>query len=209
MVVQDGRYRVVRPLLARYHDAPVRNVGWSAYQLDGHARWEVVELIAPRPAAPLPPHLEDVWVTSLRPLHRVATPEQRRAVLAATAPGLDEPLFGVPLSSTRSAGFLQPGTGTRSLATLVVPSGQITFGGCRRSATEGADLRVKLPVPELGERVLPVKDHLLLLQVEQAGADLDRQAPRWLQGGCGGQGDGRPGGGSDRLVAQLPTRRRT
>ena len=33
-VVQDGRYRVIRPLLARYHDAPVRNVGWSAYQLD-------------------------------------------------------------------------------------------------------------------------------------------------------------------------------
>ena len=164
-VVQDGRYRVVRPLLARYHDAPCGTLAGRLTNSMDMARWEVFELIAPKPAAQLRRlHLEDVWVTSLRPLRRFATPEQRRAILAATAPRADEPLFGVPLSTTRSAGFLQPGTGTRSLATLVVPSGQITFGGCCRAGTGEADLRVKLPVPELGERVLPVKDHLLLFE---------------------------------------------
>src|SRR5262245_57022886 len=47
VVEQGGTFRVVRPLLAKFRAAPVRNVGWSAYLLDGHARWEIFELIAP------------------------------------------------------------------------------------------------------------------------------------------------------------------
>jgi len=66
-VVQGGQYHVVRPLSVHFRDAPVRNVGWSAYQLAGHARWDVFELIGPKPAAAVPPHLEDIWVRTLAP----------------------------------------------------------------------------------------------------------------------------------------------
>ena len=52
VVGDKGSYHVVRPLLSRYKDAPVRNTGWSAWQIDGHGRWEVFELIAPEPAPP-------------------------------------------------------------------------------------------------------------------------------------------------------------
>jgi hypothetical protein len=175
VVVQEARYRVVRPILTRYREGAVRNAGWSAYLLDGHARWDVFELIGPQQAPPDPPHLEDIWVRSLRPQRRAATREQRLAILAATAPRPTEPLFGVPLAATRSAGYLQPGSGQRSLATLVIPCGQITFGGSWRAGAGEADLRVKLPIPELGERVLPVKDHHLLSKIEQMRTDLDRQ----------------------------------
>jgi hypothetical protein len=175
VVVQDGRYRVVRPLLARHRQASVRVAGWSAFLLDGHRRWDVFELIGPQPAQPEPPHLEDIWVRSLRPHRRSATPEERRAVLAATAGGPGEPLFGAPLAPTRSAAYLEPGSGRRSLATLLVSAAGITFGGCRRGVAVEADVRVKLPIPEAGERVLSVKDHHLLSRAEQAGADLDRQ----------------------------------
>ena len=54
VVLDNGRYRVVRPLLAKNRAAPVRNIGWSPWQLDGHARWEVFELIGPDPAEPQP-----------------------------------------------------------------------------------------------------------------------------------------------------------
>jgi len=175
VVFQGGQYRVVRPLRARNHDAEVRKAGWSAYQLHGHTRWEVFELIGPRPAPPAPPHLEDFWVRDLRPRGRFATPDERRAILAATAIRAGEPLFGVPLASTRTAGYLQPGSGQRSLATLVVCSGQIAFGGSCRTKEGEPDLRVKLPIPELGERVLPFKDHPLRSRVEQTGAALKGQ----------------------------------
>jgi len=172
-VLQGGQYRVVRPLLARFQNAPVRNTGWSAYQLAGHARWDVFELIEPKPAAPIPPHLEDIWVWALRPLRRAATPEQRRAILAATATPAGESLFGTPLESTRAAGYLQPGSGRRSLATLIVLSNQIAFGASRRTGTREPDLRVKLPIPELGVRVLACKDHQLLSKVEPKSASVD------------------------------------
>src|SRR4051812_32128699 len=92
-VTQDGSVRVVRPLLAKPRDAADRKMGWSPYLLDGHARWEVFELIAPQLAAPEPPHQEDLWVRSLRPRGRLAPPEQRRAILTATRTPPGQPTF--------------------------------------------------------------------------------------------------------------------
>src|SRR5438132_15862 len=114
VVAHQGQYRVVRPLLAKERTAAVRNVGWSPWLLDGHTRWEIFELIAPEPAAPQVPHVEDLWVRAIRPRGRVAPPEQRHAILAATMAKAGEMIFGGPLSSTRTAAYLQPGTGQRS-----------------------------------------------------------------------------------------------
>src|SRR5262245_36786472 len=83
-VTQAGQVRIVRPLPARGRDNPVNNQGWSPFLMDGHCRWEVFELIQPTPACALAPHLEDVWVQSLKPCGRLATREQRRDVLLAT-----------------------------------------------------------------------------------------------------------------------------
>src|SRR5579871_1546781 len=85
-VYQAGQYRVVRPLPARHRDNVVPNQGWSPFLIDGHSRWEVFELVHPAPAHSAAPHLEDVWVTALKPCHRVASPDERRAILAATLP---------------------------------------------------------------------------------------------------------------------------
>src|SRR6266404_35831 len=84
-VYQDRQWRIVRPLLTKFREGTVRNVGWSAYLMDGHTRWEMMELIGPLPAAPEPPHLEDLWVRAMRSRRSSASPEQRRAILAATA----------------------------------------------------------------------------------------------------------------------------
>lgn len=170
-VAEHGHYRVVRPLLVKHRDAPVRNVGWSAYQVDGHARWEIFELIGLQPAAPEPPHLEDLWVRTLRSRGALAPIAQRREVLAATTARLDEALFGVPLCSTRSAAYLLPGTGQRSLATVVVPSASVSFSVSWREGTEQPDVRVLLPLPGLSTRPLPVKDHHLLLQAERVSTE--------------------------------------
>jgi hypothetical protein len=83
-VADDGGYRVVRPILRKFRDAPVRNVGGSAYLLDGHQRWEVFEIVGPVPTPPDPPHVEDLWVRALQPRHCLATREQRQAILTAT-----------------------------------------------------------------------------------------------------------------------------
>jgi hypothetical protein len=171
-VPENGRWRIVRPLLVRYRDAPVRNVGWSPYLLDGHARWEVFDLIGPQEAKPEPPHLEDLWVRSLRSQRRLASPEQRRAILEATRGSLGETLFGVPLCATRSAAYLNSGTGARSLTTLMVPAGQITFQGNYRAGADEADIRVRLDLPGWEDRLLPVKDHHLLCRAERAGQNL-------------------------------------
>src|SRR5579884_1114913 len=116
VIVQDERFRVVRPLQAREKEAVVRNVGWSPFLMDGHSRWEVFELIRPVPADPQPPHLEDVWVQSLRPRRCSAPPAQRRAVLEATLTPTGRPFFGSEMNTTRSAAYLTPGSGDRSLA---------------------------------------------------------------------------------------------
>jgi hypothetical protein len=175
VVPEGGKYRVVRPLLGRAQATAVRKVGWSAFLLARHARWEIFELVGPRPALPDAPHVEDLWVRSLQPRRRSAPLEARRAILAVTMPPAGEPLFGAPLTATWSAAFLEPGTGGRSLTTLVVSPDQITFGACRRSGTAQPDFRVTLPIPDLGPRTLPCKDHHLLARVEQHGGTLDQQ----------------------------------
>jgi hypothetical protein len=177
-VCQGGGCRIVRPLLAKGRDVPVRNFGWSRLHLDGHRRWEVMELLGPEPAAPEPPHLEDHWVKALRPRSRSATPDQRRAILAATAVRPGEPAFGVALTKTRTALFLAPGCGLRSLATLVVPSRGIRFRGLDRLGSAGPDIRVQLNVHGPEDRWLPVKDHPLLARAEAGDAGLDDQVRR-------------------------------
>jgi hypothetical protein len=173
VVVQDGQYRVIRPLQARNRDAPVRNFGWSAYHMDGHSRWEVFELIGPEPAPGQRPHLEDIWVRSLQPRRALASPAQRRAVLNATMTSSDRPLFGHPLQQTRTAAYLAPGTGHRSLVTVTVPGRHLRFTAAWRDGVPEPDYRVTLPLPGGAERSLPVKDHFLLQRAELAGTELD------------------------------------
>jgi hypothetical protein len=100
-VRQDKSYRIVRPLLANNRNAPVRNLRWPAYLLNGRSRWEIFELIGAEPAEPQAPHREDYWVRAMRPRNRSASPEERRAILEATAAKPEASLFGAPLSPTR------------------------------------------------------------------------------------------------------------
>lgn len=173
-VVVEGHFvRTVRPLLGRYRDAPVRNVGWSPFLVDGHQRWEVFELVGPETADAQPPHLEDVWVRSLRPRRQSVPPEQRRAILQSLAAKPGEVLFGTPLQTTRASAFLRPGTGQRSLATLIVPSVQVAFSATRREGAPEADVRATIGVLPLAGRPLPLKDHHLLLRAERAASDLN------------------------------------
>jgi hypothetical protein len=174
--VAEGRgYRVVRPLLAKHRAAAVRNVGWSPYLFDGHARWEVFEVVGPLPAPPQPPHVEDLWVLTLRPRRRSATPGERRAILAATQPPAGGPWFGAPLTTTRATAFLPPGSGTGSLATVVVPARGVQITASHRAGAAEIDLRVELPVAGLQGKLLPVKDHHLLRRAELASPDPDGQ----------------------------------
>jgi hypothetical protein len=172
-VIEDGEIRIVRPLFAKHGEACERKAGWSPFLLDGHHRWEIFELIGAAPAAPEPPHLEDLWVRSLKPRRQSAPPGLRRRILHATLPPPEESLFGAPLNITRTAAYLPPHTGQRSLTTVSVPSGQIRFGACWRDGIPEPDVRVSLPLPEVGLRTLPVKDHHLLRQIEQGSANLD------------------------------------
>jgi hypothetical protein len=174
-VVEGNFVRTVRPLLGKFRDAPVRNVGWSPYLLDGHQRWEVFELVGPETADPQPPHVEDVWVRSLRPRRSTAPPEQRRAILQSLAARPGEVIFGTPLQTTRASAYLRPGSGQRSLATLIVPSVQIAFSATRREGAPEADVRVTVGVLPLADRPLPLKDHHLLLRAERAAPDLNGQ----------------------------------
>jgi hypothetical protein len=177
VVMEKGVPRVVRPLLARYKDLAVRNVGWSPFLLDGHSRWDVFELVGATPAAPEPPHLEDTWVRGLKTLGRQVSQDQRRAILhALAAPSADE-MFGAPLLTTRSAAYLNSGQGQASLGTLVIASSEIRFSVLRRAGAAGADVRVDLGSSGLSGHWLAVKDHLLLLQAEQATT-----TPAGLQG---------------------------
>jgi hypothetical protein len=171
--LQNGQVVVVRPLPARQRDAPVRNVGWSPYLMDGHRRWQVFNLVAPQAAEPQPPHCEDVWVRDLRPTRQVVPVAQRRAYLEATVTPAGQEPFGTPLLPRRTAAYLNPGTGCRSLASVVVPAARVKFSALWRDGAGEPDYRVRLPVPGLDERILPVKDHFLLSRLEQASTDLD------------------------------------
>jgi hypothetical protein len=171
-VVREAKgFRVVRPLLTRGREAPVRHSGWSPWHMDCHSRWEVFELIAAEPATPNPPHVEDVWVRTLRPCRRMADIALRRAILSATMASDGELIFGAPLQATYAAAHLEPGTGTRSLVTIVVSPKQLAFTVSRRQGASDQDVRVNLPVPGVGERYLPVKDHHLLCRATAVASE--------------------------------------
>lgn len=171
-VVGSEPVRIVRPLLAKHRDAPVRNHGWSAYLMDGHVRWEAFELVGAEPADPRPPHVEDLWVRALRPRGRSASLEQRRAILAATTVETGKPVFGDSLRLTRSTAHLARGKGERSLATVVVPARDVRFSASLREGAAEPDVRAALGIPQLGGRLLPVKDHHLLLHAASQATNL-------------------------------------
>jgi hypothetical protein len=169
-VVPEHGYRVVRPLLKSDNLAPVRNVGWFPRLLDGHARWEVFELIRAEPASLEPPHVEDCWVRAMRSRRRQAALEERRRILIASTASEEVLIFGVPLVKTHMGACVPPAVGIRSLATIVVPSNRVVFGASMRHGAPEPDVRVTLPVPGAGDRTMPVKDHHLLLKAEH-GSD--------------------------------------
>lgn len=174
-VVQAGQYRIVRPLPARAKDSPVPNHGWSPFLMDGHSRWEVFELVGPSPARAVPPHLEDAWVQALKPRGRLATPQERRAVLQATLAPAGKPLFGPAITHGQQGSFVEPGQGERSLASLVVATNDLQFTALWRDGAAQPDHRVSLTLPEVGRRILPLKDHFLLCRAEKESADIDEQ----------------------------------
>jgi hypothetical protein len=81
----------------------------------------------------------------------------------------------VRLSGTRAAAYLPSGTGERSLATVLVRRGDLTFTAAVREGAEEPDCRVLLNLPGLQERTLAVKDHFLLRRAEAAGSDPDQR----------------------------------
>jgi hypothetical protein len=170
VVPDGGGLRVVRPLPQHSHNAPVRNVGWPADFMDRHCRWELFELVRPVAAAPQPSHVEDLWVSTLRPRHLLAPPSFRRTILERTMPPTGQKLFGIPLTRTRSAAFLAPGAGCRSLASLAVPAPDVHFRVVERAGVAEPDYRVELSVPGIEGRTLPVKDHFLIRRAETASA---------------------------------------
>ncbi len=198
-VVHDKSYQILRPLLANNRNAPVRNIGWPSQSLKGRLRWEIFELLGIEPAEPQAPHREDCWVRSLCPRNRSASPEVRRAILEATASSVEDSLFGAPLRPARIAAFLPPGTGQRSLTTMVLPSDEISFSFSQREGAPGPDIRVMLPVPPMGERLLIVKDHHLRTRwadkVSQSSRTTNGEpswrAPRAVAGLSGRRSSGR------------------
>jgi hypothetical protein len=165
--------RVVRPLPLYARSAPVRNVGWPPDFLHGRCRWEVFELVGPAAAEPRPPHLEDVWVQTLRPRQQMAPPDLRRSILQATHIPEDRPLFGAPVTETRTSAFLPPGTGCRSLVSITVAAERIAFTVAQRDGKDEPDYRVSLPIRGREGRILSVKDHFLLQRAELASPTLE------------------------------------
>lgn len=168
VVQQNGQLRIVRPLPCAQRTAAVRNFGWPPFLMDGHSRWEIFELVDPKPAEPSPPHLEDLWVRNLKSRRSFAEPALRRAILQATLAQPGEPWFGAELTATRTSAYLAPRTGQRSLISLVVSARSVRFSASWREGTPEPDCRVSLGVPELQGRSLPLKDHFLLRRAELA-----------------------------------------
>jgi hypothetical protein len=175
VVVANGRIHVIRPLLKQGRTPGDRKSGWPAHALKEHRRWDVFELVGEEAATAEPPHLEDCWTRTLRPLGKSAAAELRRTILTATAPPAGQPLFGAALTLMRATAFLPPGTGSRSLVTAVVAARDVVFSGSWRKGLIAPDLRVRLPLPELGERWLPVIDHHLLRRARDAGYEVEPQ----------------------------------
>jgi len=187
-VRQAGAWRVVRPLWVKYRHAPVRNTGWSAFLMDGRSRWELFELVGPEPADPRPPHCEDTWVRDLKAVGRLADVDQRRAVLEATRAPAGRPLFGSPLTRTSTSAYLQPGTGERSLTTVVLPAPCIQFVVSDRPGRAAPDIRVRLEAPGFDGRLLPLKDHFLVTRAEAASPSMDGRL-RFIRATVRGMGD--------------------
>jgi hypothetical protein len=169
-VIQRGEVRIVRPLLGKYRAALVRNVGWSPWLLDGHTRWEVFEFVGPEAAAPEPPHLEDLWVRDMRPRKATASRTQRIEILRATTPALGEALFGTPLlgeNRPASTAYVLPGTGSRSLVTVILSQDDISINAFQLDGTAEPDVYATLRIQGVLMRRMKVKDHHLLLKAEQ------------------------------------------
>jgi hypothetical protein len=175
VVRQDGQFRVVRPMPRSNHPLPVRNIGWSPYQMDGRQRWQIFELVGPEPAPPIAPHLEDVWVRELRTRGQLADPDTRRTVLEQTASGDGQLLFGSPFLCPDGKAYLRPGTGSRSLVTVFVPRDRIAFTVQRKTGSGDLLYRVRLNVPGLQDYQLPLKDHFLIEHVRRTVASVDGQ----------------------------------
>src|SRR5262245_18607411 len=107
-------WTIVRPLLHKRGSDTVRNVGWSPFLFDGHARWEVFELFGLTSPPRQPPHVEDVWVREMRSLKRMATLTHRREILEAGIRPTGVPLFGQPFHTGRETAWIDAGTGDRS-----------------------------------------------------------------------------------------------
>jgi hypothetical protein len=176
-IYQAGEFRIVRPLPARARNSPIANNGWSPYLMDGHTRWEVFELVRPEPANAQAPHLEDVWVHSLRPRKQLASRDQRLAILQATLAPPGAPIFGVELTQMHSGTCsLEPGSGERSLATVMVPSAELHFSIVwydGQGGEPGYRYRVRLNVPGHPRAILPLTDHFLLCQAERHSEDVE------------------------------------
>jgi hypothetical protein len=173
VVPERGSLRVVRPLPLYGRNTPVRNIGWPPDFLQDRCRWEVFELVGPETAQPQPPHLEDVWVQTLRPRQRMAPADFRRSILQATQPPEDEPLFGAALTQTRTSANMAPGSGSRSLVSVTVPTSQVQFTVAQRDGVDAPDYRVTLPIRGREGRILSVKDHFLLQRAELASPTLE------------------------------------
>jgi len=145
---------------------------WSSGQLGKFERWDIVELVGPKQAEAEPPHIEDVWVQALYVTGKSVPLESRSTILRETCVHEFKPYFGVPLQQTHTSAYLRPGTGERSLVTAIMPSYEIHFEASRREGADEADVRVRLKLPGVGVKLLPVKDHYLLCQAERtAGLD--------------------------------------
>jgi hypothetical protein len=188
VVIEGKSVRTVRPLPERFYDGRSDHCGWPESAIHGHRRWEIVELVGASPAETRPPHREDMWVQELGWQGELAAPAQRREVLRRTAALSSRWLFGVPLNRTRASAYLVPGSGERSLATIVVPSRGITFLALQRVGINTPCIRVQLSVAGLGDCELPVIDHHLLLSAEEAGARLGDRLDR-LQSFLEGMGE--------------------
>jgi hypothetical protein len=172
-IYQAGQIRIVRPLPARARHSPIANNGWSPYLMDGYSRWEAFEMIHPEPAHALAPHREDIWVHRLQPRKRFANPAERRAILQATLAPPEKPIFGVELMRSYGTSYLDPGTGERSLTTVIVSSAELQFTALWRDGANEPDYRVRLNLPGHDGAILPVKDHFLLCRAEREAPDID------------------------------------
>jgi hypothetical protein len=177
-ISQRGSICFVRPLPIRTRKSSSTFNGWPAPRIDGHMRWEVFDMIDPSPEQALPPHLEDAWVRDLRPCRKSVTAEWRRAILEAGVAQPDTPIFGVELKQLPSGScYLDPNTGNRSLATVMLPSAELQFTAHQCDGADASNNRyhVRLNLPGHSAAILAVKDYLLLRQAREYSTNLDSQ----------------------------------